>query len=354
METLKILSEAVEQGASDIFLIPGMPYAYKVSGYIREQNDIRLSPEALKSLAAQIYEFADNRSMQRLAETGDDDFSFSIKGLSRFRANIFKQRGSYAVVLRIVNYNLPDYAQLRIPDAVMRIADMYKGLVLVTGPAGSGKSTTLSCIIDKINNTRNAHIITLEDPIEFLLKHKKSIVTQREISIDTANYGSALRASLRQAPDVILLGELRDYETIQTAMTAAETGHLVISTLHTIGASTTVDRIIDNFPQNQQNQIKLQLSMVLQAVVSQLLIPTIDSKITPAFEIMFLNGAIRNMIRESKNHQIDSVILSGKEQGMITMDNSLMEIYKEGRITKETLLTYSTNREIMEKKLERA
>jgi twitching motility protein PilT len=253
----------------------------------------------------------------------------------------------------VVNFELPDFNELHIPKSVIDVAEMKKGLVLVTGPAGSGKSTTLACIIDQINKTRNAHVVTLEDPIEYLHRHQKSIVTQREIVTDTEDYVSALRAALRQAPDVILLGELRDYETIRTAMTAAETGHLVISTLHTIGAANTVDRIIDAFPENQQNQIRIQLAMVLQAVISQQLIPTVDASTIPAFELMFLNNAIRNMIRERKNHQIDSVIASGQEEGMISMDSSLLNLFKAGTITKDTALTYSTNREFLEKRMER-
>lgn len=230
---------------------------------------------------------------------------------------------------------------------------MTKGLVLVTGPAGSGKSTTLACVIDEINKTRNAHVITLEDPIEYLHRHKKSVVTQREIGTDTESYVSGLRASLRQAPDVILLGEMRDFETIKTAMTAAETGHLVISTLHTVGAANTIDRIIDSFPPDQQQQIRIQISMVMQAVISQQLIPTTDGKEIPAFEIMFLNNAIRNMIREAKIHQIDSVISTAQEEGMITMDASLIQLYKNGRISRENAVIYSSNSELMGKKLNR-
>ncbi len=231
---------------------------------------------------------------------------------------------------------------------------MTKGLVLVTGPAGSGKSTTLASIINEINMTRNAHVITLEDPIEYLHRHKLSVVTQREVGTDTTSYMSGLRAALRQAPDVILLGEMRDFETIRTAMTAAETGHLVISTLHTIGAANTIDRIIDNFPPNQQDQIRIQLSMVLQAVVSQQLIPRIDMVgEIPALEIMFLNNAIRNMIRESKIHQIDGVISTSVDEGMVTMDNSLLRLYKEKKISKEHAIMYSSNSELMEKKLNR-
>jgi twitching motility protein PilT len=354
MKALKILQSAVEQKASDIFLIPGVGVSLKINGGIYPQPGEKLLPEDLADIIGQIYNLSKNRSMDKINTLGDDDFSFSVKSLSRFRASIFKQRGSLAAIIRVVNFELPDFRELNIPQTVIDLASLKKGLVLVTGAAGSGKSTTLACIIDQINKTRNAHVITLEDPIEYLHRHDKSIVTQREISTDTEDYVSALRASLRQAPDVILLGELRDYETIRTAMTAAETGHLIISTLHTIGSANTIDRIIDAFPQNQQSQIRTQLSMVLQAVVSQQLLPTVDEKTVPAFEIMLLNSAIRNLIRESKIHQIDSVILAGQEEGMVSMEISLYNLYKQGRITKEVALNYSSNRELLEKRMERA
>ncbi len=353
MKALEILKIAVEKKASDIFLIPGVGFSLKINGNIHNQEGEELLPEDLADIISQIYNLSKSRSMEKVNKFGDDDFSFSVQGLSRFRASIFKQRGSLAAVIRVVTFELPDFKELNIPQEVINISKMKKGLALVTGPAGSGKSTTLACIIDQINKTRNAHVITLEDPIEYLHRHKKSIVTQREISTDTEDYVSALRAALRQAPDVILLGELRDYETIRTAMTAAETGHLVISTLHTIGAANTVDRIIDAFPENQQQQIRIQLSMVLQAVVSQQLLPTVDDMTMPAFEIMFLDNAIRNMIRESKIHQIDSVIVSGQDKGMLSMDNSLLQLYTRGIINKDIALAYSSKKELLEKKIER-
>ena len=234
----------------------------------------------------------------------------------------------------------------------MEIANFKKGIVLVTGPAGSGKSTTLACILNKINQSRSGHILTLEDPVEFIHRHNKCIVSQREIFTDCPSYISALRSALRESPDVILLGEMRDHETMDVAMTAAETGQLLFSTLHTTGAANTVDRIIDEFPANQQSQVRLQLSMVLQAVISQQLVPSVDGKLVPAFEIMFMNMAIRNLIRESKTHQIDAAISSGASEGMKTMDTSLLELYKEGIITKETVLTRCHDFDIMQKKLE--
>jgi twitching motility protein PilT len=266
---------------------------------------------------------------------------------------VFRQRGSLAAIIRVITFELPDYHTLNIPQSVIDISELKKGFVLVTGPAGSGKSTTLACIIDKINKTKNAHVITLEDPIEYLHRHNKSVVTQREIVTDTESYVTGLRAALRQAPDVILVGEMRDEETIKTALTAAETGHLVISTLHTIGAANTIDRIIDTFPPNQQAQVRSQLAMVMQAVVSQQLVPGLDGKEYPAYEIMFFNNAIRNLIRESKIHQLDNVIATSQEEGMVTMDNSLLDLFRKGLISKENAIVYSNNSELMEKKVAR-
>ena len=276
MNITDFFKDAVERQASDIFLIPGMPLALKINGRIENIDEEKIFPSEMDQYIREIYAISGSRDMSRVMTLGDDDFSFSIAGLSRFRASVIKQRGSLAAVIRIVRFDLPNPEDIHIPETVLSIASMKKGMVLVTGAAGSGKSTTLACVIDRINQTRNAHVITLEDPIEFLHHHQHSVVTQREIGHDTASYVDGLRASLRQAPDVILLGEMRDYETIQTAMTAAETGHLVISTLHTIGAANTIDRIIDSFPPAQQEQVRAQLSMVMQAVVSQQLIPAVD------------------------------------------------------------------------------
>lgn len=255
------------------------------------------------------------------------------------------------MVVRVISFELPDPDDINIPSRVIEFGNLSKGLVLVTGPAGSGKSTTLACVVDHINNTQEKHIITLEDPIEYLHRHNRSIVSQREINLDTENYVAALRASLRQSPDVILLGEMRDYETIEVAMTAAETGHLVISTLHTIGAANTIDRIIDVFPANQQRQIAVQLSMVLQAVVSQQLVPGVDGELIPVFEIMTVNPAIRNMIRDNKVPQIDGILYSSSKPEMVSMDSSLLRLYREKRITEETALSYATNPDMLSKKL---
>ena len=349
-EVHDILRSAIERGGSDVFIIPGSCVRLKVNGEVQSLLDTVLKPDDTKRLIKQVYEL-DSREMDRLLEQGDDDFSFSISGVGRFRCNAYQQRNSLAMVLRVVSLTLPSPAKMHIPDAILKIADIKKGLVLVTGPAASGKSTTLACIIDRINTNRRGHIITIEDPIEFIHAHKSSVLSQREVEHDTVSYQTALRAALRQAPDVILLGEMRDLETIQTALTAAETGQLVLSTLHTIGAAKTIDRIIDVFPANQQQQIRVQLSMVLRAVVSQQLLPTVDGELEPAFEIMLNNSAIQNMIRDGKAHQMDNVIFSGAEEGMRSMDGEIFRLYAEHRITKETALLFAANPDQLKKKI---
>lgn len=351
INTQELLKAAVSSQASDLFIVAGRPVSLRLNGSITMQNEDRLLPDDTKTIIEQIYEMANHRDMSILETTGDDDFSFAIPKLSRFRVNAYKQRGSLSAVIRIIAFDLPDFKELGIPESIIEFADYTKGLVLVTGPAGSGKSTTLACMIDHINKNYNKHIITLEDPLEFLHRHDKSIVSQREINVDTESYVTALRASLRQSPDVILLGEMRDYETMQVAMTAAETGHLIFSTLHTIGAANTIDRIIDVFPPNQQQQISVQLSMVLQAVVSQQLVPTIDGRMVPAFEIMTVTPAIRNMIRDNKIPQIDGVIYSSSNGELVSMDSSLLKLYQKGQISKDVALTYASNPEMMKRRM---
>lgn len=350
LDAVSILRQATSEHASDIFIVAGLAVSYKVNGVLHSIGE-RLMPNDTESLIRQIYELANKRMMGHFMECGDDDFSFTIPGLSRFRVSTYKQRGSLASVIRVISFELPNPQELSIPSVVLQMTDFTKGMVLVTGPAGSGKSTTLACLVDKINSTRTNHIITLEDPLEFLHRHKQSIVSQREISTDTDNYLTALRAALRQSPDVILLGEMRDHETIQTAMTAAETGHLVLSSLHTIGASNTISRIIDVFDPSQQRQIAVQLSMVLRAVISQQLVPTVNGNMTPVFEIMVMTPAISNMIRDNKVHQIDGIIYTSAKEDMISMDNSLLQLYRRGIITRDTVLRYCTNAEMTKKKL---
>ena len=334
-----------------MFIVAGLPCSMRINGIITRKNGENLPPADTSNIVSPIYQLAGNRDVNDFEQSGDDDFSFAIPGLSRFRVSAYKQRGALSVVIRIISFSLPNPTEIGIPQRIIDFSNFSKGLVLVTGTAGRGKSTTLACIIDAINHHYRKHIITLEDPLEFLHRHNRSIVSQREINVDTENYVTALRASLRQSPDVILLGEMRDYETMQVAMTAAETGHLLFSTLHTIGAANTIDRIIDVFPPNQQRQIAVQLSMVLQAVVSQQLVPTTDGGITPAFEIMIVNPAIRNMIRDNKIPQIDGLIYSSAGNDLVSMDSSLLSLYKNGRITADTALAYASNPEMLKKKL---
>lgn len=356
IDIVAVLKCAVEERVSDIFIVAGCPVSFKKNETIlpvgpEELRIYKLKPEDTKHCVEQIYALGGERDLQTFLQTGDDDFSFSLENVGRFRCNAYFQRGSMAAVLRVVPFHLPDPREMNIPDAVMNLNLVKKGLVLITGPAGSGKSTTLACIIDRINHVRNCHIITIEDPIEYLYRHGKSIVSQREVSHDTDGYLQALRAALRQAPNVILLGEMRDYETIATAMTAAETGQLVLSTLHTVGAANTIDRIIDVFPPNQQQQIRVQLSMVLQAVVSQQLIPSADGGLIPAFEIMLANSAVRNMIRESKIHQINNAIYSSMGEGMLPMDTDIFRLYSEGKISRENAILYAANPDSLESRL---
>lgn len=349
MDIQTILQQAVSENASDVFIVAGLPVSFRKNGVINQINGERLLPPDTELLLKEIYKLADNRDITQFEDRGDDDFSFAIPGISRFRVCAYRQRSALSAVIRIITFHLPDPKELGIPEQIIRLGDTENGMVLITGPAGSGKSTTLACIIDQINKTRESHIITLEDPLEFLHRHDRSIVSQREINVDTENYVTALRAALRQSPDVILLGEMRDYDTINVAMTAAETGHLLLSTLHTIGATNTIDRIIDVFPANQQRQIAVQLATSLNAVVSQQLIPTLDDRMIPAFEIMTVTPAIRNMIRDNKVHQIDGLIQSSPN--MLSMDGSLQDLCKKGIISREAALTHASNPEMLAKKL---
>lgn len=344
MELMEYLQKAAKDGASDIFFVPGAPVSYKLDGHLLPIDGEKLMPQRSEELISGLYDFA-QRDMESYRKTGDDDYSFSVPGLARFRVNAYRQRGSMATVVRVVAFSIPDSRELGIPEEVMKLAEESGGMVLLTGTAGSGKSTTLACVVDRINRNRACHIITLEDPIEYLHRNQKSIVSQREIAVDTSDCLSALRACLRQAPDVIQLGEMRDLETIRTAMTAAETGHLLLATLHTRGAVNTIDRIIDTFPADQQDQIRIQLSTVLKTVISQQLLPGVDGAQVPAFEILHMTGAVKSMVRDCKTHQIPGVIAAGGPEGMQSMDQSIFALYQAGRITKETALQYADNPE---------
>lgn len=352
MELRTLLQQTLTMGGSDMFIIPGSRVMVKVNGRFEPITDKILSPVHTQSLISETYRMAGHRDEKELISKGDDDFSFTLEKLCRFRCNAYRQRGTLAATYRVVAFGLPDENELNIPEMVIKQADFLSGLILVAGAAGNGKSTTLACMIKHINHTRAGHIITIEDPIEYLHPHGKSLVSQREVPNDAPTFSTALRAALRQAPDVIMLGEMRDYDTMQTAITAAETGHLILSSLHTVGAAKTIDRIIDAFPPNQQTQIRIQLSMVLKAVISQRLVPTLDGEMLPVFEVMTVNSAIQTMIREGKTHQIDNVIYNGSaEKTMLSMDLQLLSLYKQGKIDKETAILYAINPEALKKRL---
>ncbi len=350
MTLLEILRKAIEKDASDVFVIAGLPVTYKVGGAQDRDDTGIMKPADITPLIDEIYETA-RRSRINLDNGTDDDFSFSIPDLGRFRVNVFRQRGSVSAVIRVIKFGIPDPEKLGIPQNVLSLADNMTGLVLVAGSAGSGKSTTLACMIDKINSSREAHIITMEDPIEYLHHHRKSIVSQREVFVDTPGYLDSLRSALRESPDVILLGEMRDYETISAAITAAETGVLLFSTLHTSSAANTINRIVDVFPANQQVQVRGQIAQLIRGIVCQQLVMTEAGQLVPVFEVLKSTPAVQNMIREGKLHQLESVMQTAQAAGMITMDTSLLNLYEQGAISKETLLASCANYELMSKKV---
>lgn len=335
--------------ASDVHITVGVPPTLRVNGRLVPCDFPILTPEDTLSMAMHIMNQAQREIFE---ERGEYDMSLTISEFGRYRVNVFRQRGSVAMALRLVGMEIPTPESLGIPLSVVDLYQRKRGLILVTGPTGSGKSTTLAALINKINEERDAHIITLEDPIEYMHKHKKSIVNQREIGVDTSDYASALRVALREDPDVILVGEMRDLETISIAVRAAETGHLVLSTLHTIGAASTVDRVIDVFPPHQQQQIRVQLATVLEAIISQQLIPTADGMgRVAAFEVLHATYPARNLIRENKSFQLPNVMQTGKGVGMITMDDALLQLYMEGRIDRENCIQYAQNPETMYQKV---
>lgn len=333
-----LLKETVNIKASDLHITVGIPPCVRVNGNLCKLKDEILNTDDTLRLTKEIL---NSKQYDEFEEKGDYDLSYSIKNIGRFRINVYKQRGSCAMAIRAVASHIPTFEELRLPPILKELSNKTKGLILVTGPTGMGKSTTLASMINYINSTRSTHILTLEDPIEYLHSHKKSIVNQREMINDFTSFSDGLRSGLRQDPDVILLGEMRDVESMRIALTAAETGHLVLSTLHTINATTTIDRIIDVFPPYQQQQTIIQLANVLEAVVSQQLLPAIDGKRVVATEIMISNPAIKNMIRERKTFQIQSSIQTGYKFGMHTMDNSIANLYNDGIISEEVMKRFA-------------
>lgn len=344
------LKQAVEEGCSDLFVAAGKAVTAKRSGEMMVLEPQTLTPERASALISELYDMA-KRPADRYLGRGDDDFSVSVPGLARFRVSTYRQRGTAAAVIRAVRFGIPDYREMGIPEDVINLADLTGGLVLVTGPAGSGKSTTLACITDAINHRRSAHIITIEDPIEYLHRDDKSYITQRELAVDTQSYAAALRAGLRQASDVIVLGEPDGEETVRLAISAAESGHLVISTLYTLGAVNSIDHILDQFPPERRLPIQVRLSKALKAVVSQQLLPKQDGGMVPAFEVLLVDGTVRGMLRAGHTEQIESVIRNFAMSGTVGMDDSILKLFKAGTISRDTALQFAMNGDQLKKRL---
>jgi len=333
-----LLEQAYEEKASDLHITVGIPPVYRVNGKLKQFGDYAVTPDEAQAL---VREVLPGYKVEEYEQKGEADFNFSLEDLCRFRVNAYHQRNVCAIAFRLIPSKIPTIESLGMPKVLYDLADEPQGLILVTGPTGSGKSTTLAAMLDYINETKSKHIITLEDPIEYLHEHKKSIVNQREIGIDTQDFASGLRASLRQDPDVILVGEMRDLETISTAITAAETGHLVFATLHTSSAPTTIDRIIDVFPPHQQGQIRIQLANVLQGIISQRLFSRRDiSGRVAATEVLTAVPSVTNLIRNEKVHQIPSVMQTSRALGMHTLETSIQSLISSGKVSMEEARPY--------------
>lgn len=348
----ELLQQTVDLQGSDLHLSTGTPPQVRVHGELRKLDLPELMPADTKSLAYSVLTDAQKR---RFEETSELDFSFGVRGLARFRCNLFSQRGAVGAVYRQIPNEIRPFDELALPPVIGKLADRPRGLILVTGPTGSGKSTTLAAMIDKINSERHGHILTIEDPIEFLHTHKNCLVNQREVNSDTKSFTSALRAALREDPDVVLIGEMRDLETVESALRIAETGHLTLATLHTNSAASTINRIVDVFSADQQAQIRTQLSLVLEGIVCQTLLPRANGKgRVVALEILIPTAAIRNLIREDKVHQIYSAMQTGQEKlGMQTLNQSLASLYMNKTVTLETVMTASSNREELQEMINR-
>jgi twitching motility protein PilT len=340
----ELLRKMIEHGGSDLHITTNSAPMVRVHGVLRPLEYPELSPAETKQLA---YSVLTDAQKHRFEESLELDFSFGIKGLSRFRANIFNQRGAVGAVFRSIPYEIRSFEELSLPPVIEKLCEKPRGLILVTGPTGSGKSTTLASMVDKVNRDRHEHIITVEDPIEYLHGHKGCIVNQREVHADTHNFANALRAALRQDPDVVLIGEMRDLETTETALRIAETGHLTFATLHTNSAASSINRIIDIFPSGQQSQIRTQLSMVLEGILTQALLPKANGQGRAlAMEVLVPNAAIRNLVREDKIHQIYSMMQTGQDKfGMQTFNQSLASLYFKKQITLEMALARSSNQD---------
>ncbi|HDL03956.1 MAG TPA: type IV pilus twitching motility protein PilT [candidate division Zixibacteria bacterium] len=336
----QLLEEMVKMDASDLHITVGSPPVCRVDGKLVKMAYDILTPDDTKKLA---YSIMNEKQRLKFETSSELDLSFGIEQMSRFRCNVFMQRGNVAVALRQIPYKIRTFEELGLPKVIADMAKLPRGLVLVTGPTGSGKSTTLAAIIDKINRERQCHIITVEDPIEYLHRHQQSIINQREVYSDTQSFSSALKYALREDPDVVLVGEMRDLETIEAALNIAETGHLAFATLHTNSTSESINRIIDVFPTNQQEQVRISLSFSLQAIVSQCLIPQMGGGRAMSMEVMICTPAIRALVRDDKVHQIYSMIQSGQKYGMCTMNQSLANLYNAGKISIGDAMSFSSN-----------
>ena len=337
-----LLSEVTERGASDLHLAVGLPPMLRVDGSLQRTKYRPMGPNDTQRM---IYDILTNEQVEKFERTKELDFSYGVKGIGRFRVNVYRQRGSVGAALRAIPDQIPTFEQLGLPAILRDLSKKHSGLILVTGPTGSGKSTTIACMIDTINSEYPVHIMTMEDPIEYLHRHKRAMVNQRELGQDTDAFDNALRAVLREDPDIILIGEMRDLETIAAALTLAETGHLVFGTLHTRCAPQTIDRVVDVFPPHQQDQIRVQLSNTIEAVVAQQLLPRQGGGRCAAIEVMVATSAIRNLIREGKTYQIYSALETGAQFGMQTMDKQLAEMQRLGQITQDEALARAIDRE---------
>ena len=347
----KLLTEAVKMGGSDLHISVGAQPRVRVHGELKNMNYAVITPNIAETL---LFPLLDTLAKSILNTTGQYDFAYSVHGVSRFRCNCFRQKGDLAGVFRVLNETVPDYTKLGLPINVFNMYKKRRGLILVVGPTGSGKSTTLASFLDIINKNLYKHIITLEEPIEYLHWHSRSLINQREIGVDCDSFANGLKAALREDPDVILIGEMRDLETTEIALQSAETGHLVCSTLHTLGAADTINRIIDMYPEKQHNQVRSQLCAILEAVVSQQLMPRADgSGYVVTYEVMFKNKTIQKMIRDKKIDEISDYLNSdeAKTQGMVSMDTTIMNLYKKGLVTKDVALDYAFDRREMVKKM---
>ncbi len=348
----ELLRTTVELGASDLHLSVGLPPILRISGKLVPAEFPRLAPDDTKRL---MYSILNDKQKEKFEKTWELDCSHGVRGFGRFRVNVFRQRGVVGATLRSIPSSIPSRQELHLPEVIEEMVNRPHGLILVTGATGQGKSTTLACMLDLINSENNYHILTIEDPIEYVHPHKRSMVNQRELGQDTESWANALRSSLREDPDVILVGEMRDLETISGTLTAAETGHLVFSTLHTSDASQTVDRIVDVFPQFQQQQIRIQLATVLEGVLSQQLVPHISGVgRVPAVEILVCTSAVRNLIREGKSHQIYNAIQTGSKHGMQTMDQALLDLYMNKQVTMEEALNHTMHPEELRRMIDNA